>query len=447
MNTSKILSQNTGKFEEILKEIIKKFKEDENPTVGNIENILKDTISKTTSMLLEFMSCLSKDLDEKDNFECLHCRRKMKILNRNKKIMITTIFGDIVFNRDFLYCRYCHKGRGIGDTLKEINEEHKYSKGLIDLITYVGQLVPFDEGSHLIKKFMGYLNINISGTTIQCISEEIGKKVHEENMENAEDSYEKIHNVEDDEKIEGDLYILMDGSQVNTREENNKGSTWKEMKLGEIFVSKDIIKRKNGDSIITKKEYVTYLGSVNEFKKVLLNSANNAGYGKYKNTVVIGDGAHWIWNMCDEHFPDSIKILDYYHAIENVNEYAKALYPSDEIESKKWANTVLNYLKQGKEDKALEMVNEKRINKENLPNGIVNLPEYFKNNKGRVTYQKFENEGYYIGSGPIESGNKTVIQHRMKQAGMRWSIEGGQYIAALRAKYKSNKWDDVKAAI
>lgn len=36
-----------------------------------------------------------------------------------------------------------------------------------------------------------------------------------------------------------------------------------------------------------------------------------------------------------------------------------------------------------------------------------------------------------------------IIGQRMKQAGMRWSINGGQYIAALRAKYESYKWDDV----
>ncbi|MEN8907539.1 MAG: UPF0236 family protein, partial [Clostridiales bacterium] len=245
--------------------------------------------------------------------------------NRNKKINITTIFGDLEFERDFLYCRYCHKGRGIGDRIKEINETHKYSNGMMDLITYVGQLVPFEEGNQLIKKFIGYLGIDVCGTTIQKVSEEVGKKVHEKNMGEAEINYEKIIKVEDYKNTEGELYVLMDGSQVNTREKNNKGKTWREMKLGEVFTSKDIIKRKNGDSIITKKEYVTYFGSVNKFKKVLLTSAYNSGYEKYKKTVVLGDGAHWIWNMCDEYFPDSIKILDYYHAIENVNDYAKVI--------------------------------------------------------------------------------------------------------------------------
>jgi hypothetical protein len=35
----------------------------------------------------------------------------------------------------------------------------------------------------------------------------------------------------------------------------------------------------------------------------------------------------------------------------------------------------------------------------------------------------------------------------MKQSGMRWSVNGGQYIAALRAKHESYMWDTVKEVI
>jgi len=44
----------------------------------------------------------------------------------------------------------------------------------------------------------------------------------------------------------------------------------------------------------------------------------------------------------------------------------------------------------------------------------------------------------------IEGGNKVVIQKRMKQCGMRWSVQGGQFVAALRAKNQSQKWDVVE---
>jgi hypothetical protein len=49
---------------------------------------------------------------------------------------------------------------------------------------------------------------------------------------------------------------------------DENGSTWKEMKIGLIFYDKDIIKRGNDSNMIVKKEYVTYFGSVNEFKRM-----------------------------------------------------------------------------------------------------------------------------------------------------------------------------------
>lgn len=64
-----------------------------------------------------------------------------------------------------------------------------------------------------------------------------------------------------------------------------------------------------------------------------------------------------------------------------------------------------------------------------------------------MNYLKYERNGYYIGSGMIEGGNKVVIQKRMKLCGMRWSVYGGQCVAALRAKSQSEKWDSVKVQI
>lgn len=58
-----------------------------------------------------------------------------------------------------------------------------------------------------------------------------------------------------------------------------------------------------------------------------------------------------------------------------------------------------------------------------------------------------EERGFKVGSGAVESGNKKVIQQRMKQSGMRWNMEPGQSIAALRAKSASGRWKDVERVL
>ena len=243
----------------------------------------------------------------------------------------------------------------------------------------------------------------------------------------------------------GKLYIFTDGLQVNTRVEDENGSTWREMKLGLIFYDKDTIKRADGSGIITKKEYISYFGSVIEFKKFLFAAACRAGYGKITEVVLIGDGAQWIWNMCEELFPDAVQILDYYHLSENVNDYAKFIYPQDEIARRIWVNKVLDSVMEGKVEEAIKIVEEKRMAK--TPKGVGNLYTYITNNQDRINYKAYKDKGCYIGSGAIEGSNKTVIQHRMNQSGMRWGMDGGQYIAALRAKYESGLWNSVEATI
>lgn len=362
---------------------------------------------------------------------------------RNAPISILSLFGHLPLERDTIFCRRCGKGHGIIDETIGINQEHRMTKGMIEMATYVAQLLPsFERASEALKKMM---EIDMSATQLQIVSEKIGKAIFEKDMAEAEKIYEKPEESVSQElpknRKEGVLYILTDGSQINTRVEDENGSTWKEMKLGLIFSDRNIIRRSDGHYIITKKEYVTYFGNVSEFKKIVFAAAARAGYGKIKEVVVIGDGAAWIWNMYEELFPDAVKILDYYHLSENVHEYSKALYPDDEVNRKRWVNQVLDKVNNGQVDEAIKTVENSKISK--VSDTLVNLPYYMKNNRKRIEYKYFKDKDYYIGSGPIESGNKVVIQQRMKQSGMRWGLEGGQHIASLRAKYESNKWNDV----
>ena len=375
--------------------------------------------------------------------EYCSCGKKMVYAKRQALTNILSMFGYIPLTRDELFCRRCHKGRGVIDELLGIHGQHRITKGMVEIITYIGQLMSFERASAHIKKL---LKIDVSGTQIQIISEDIGKQVFEEQKNTAKKAYEKPEEAVPQElplyRKEGRLYIFTDGLQVNTRVEDEDGSTWREMKLGLIFCDKDMIKRADGSGIITKKEYVSYFGNVNEFKKFLFSAAAKAGYGKIKEVVLVGDGAQWIWNLCEELFPDAVQILDYYHLTENVNNYAKYIYPNDEVTHKIWSNKVLDAVMEGKVEDAMKIVEEKMVEK--TPKGIGNLYTYMTNNQNRINYKAYKNKGYYISSGAIEGANKTVIQHRMNQSDMRWGNNGGRYIAALRSKFESNQWTMLK---
>ena len=449
-NVNEILTQNIGQMECIIKEFVKEaveLEQQDKLTINSIEKISGKTIMMLIRLVLSMAGSLLSNVSVEKGAVYCECGKRMVLSKRNAFTQILSVFGHIPITRNTVFCRRCRKGHGILDKELEIFGEHRITKSMTETITYVAQLIPsFERASEAVDKL---LKVEVSPTQIQIVSEEVGKKVFEADRKKAQIAYEKPEVAAPQElpgyRKDGRLYILTDGSQVNTRVEDIDGSTWKEMKLGLIFCDKDVIKRGDGSYTITKKEYVSYFGSVQEFKKFVFAAAARAGYGKIKEVVVVGDGAPWIWSMCEELFPDAVQILDFYHLSENTNDYAKAIYPEDEVGRKKWVKEVLNAVTSGNVDHAIKLVKEKKDIK--IPDHVVKLATYFINNRKRINYKEYKAKGYYIGSGAIESANKMVIQQRMKQSGMRWSINGGQYIAALRTKHESRLWDDVVSII
>ena len=241
---------------------------------------------------------------------------------------------------------------------------------------------------------------------------------------------------------DGVLYIQTDGAALNTRNRDDDGSTWRENKLGLVFSSDNIrywtdAKGKKHHRIL-KREYVSYVGGIDTFKWLLLLCAVRNGYGAYRKVVVLGDGATWIRNMVAELFPDAQQILDFFHLSENVYKFAKALFKMDEGKYKPWAEDLCERLKASKHEEVLRDLQGYR---EKPPqDSDVNLYNYIENNIGNIDYAKYEQEGYFVGSGAIESGNRVVLQQRLKQPGMRWNEDTAQPLLTLRAKYESGLW-------
>jgi hypothetical protein len=67
---------------------------------------------------------------------------------------------------------------------------------------------------------------------------------------------------------------------------------------------------------------------------------------------------------------------------------------------------------------------------------------YFVNNVDRMKYGTFRKMGYFIGSGVVEAGCKTIIGSRCKQSGMFWSKDGAENILAFRCISSSRRLDD-----
>jgi len=286
--------------------------------------------------------------------------------------------------------------------------------------------------------------IFINDDTIRAIANYVGEIVFHEDCRKADKAYELLLNGKFPypQDRNGILYIETDGATLNTRHKDETGSTWRENKLGVIFSSDNIHswtdKHNEKQHRIQKREYVSYIGPCGEFKKHLLSCALKNGYGSYKKTILISDGATWIRNLREEVFPDALQILDYYHLCENVHTFAKHLFSMDETKYKLWADDICKALKKSQFQQVLkDLLPYKDKKPGTCP---VNLYGYIDNNRDSIDYAKYLKKGYFIGSGAVESGNKIILQRRLKQSGMRWNTESAQSLLTLISKEESDLW-------
>ena len=288
------------------------------------------------------------------------------------------------------------------------------------------------------------LHIRVGDDTIRQVTNFVGGMVFQNDCVRADESFQALSSgkLRFTNTLSGVVYIQTDGAALNTRIKDEAGSSWRENKLGEAFNSKDIRywtdRKGERQHQILRKEYISFVGAASEFKKHLLACAIRNGYGQYKETVVLSDGATWIRNMVEELFPDAQQILDYFHLCENVHTYAKALFGMDVSKYVPWAKKICDNLRKSQYKLVLQ---ELEPMKNGNPNGCsVNLYGYISNNIRNIDYADYEKKGYFIGSGAIESGNKLILQDRLKREGMRWNVGTAQSMLTLKTKAESNIW-------
>lgn len=126
---------------------------------------------------------------------------------------------------------------------------------LQDLACYVGQSLPFDEGSEMLSKLGG---ISLTDKQIERISHHYGEVLEERSLEEAE-----LVSVQDDSLH----YAMMDGSMVYIRGEEEG---WKELKLGRVFAASDAYEAKQR-GMIHQSQYVAHLGGHQDFLENLIS--------------------------------------------------------------------------------------------------------------------------------------------------------------------------------
>ena len=238
--------------------------------------------------------------------------------------------------------------------------------------------------------------------------------------------------------------VGMDGAMVHIRDEG-----WKELKVGTVFeveqqpVLDEKTKEWRDTAHATNNSYVAHLGGPEAFGELMWAEAQVRGWEDARQQQTIGDGAKWIWNLADEHFPLSQRTVDWYHATEHLHAAAQYLYPDNERSRRRWSTHAETLLFQGHALTIADTIGQKISENGTLPTEELTCEAgYFRSNYKRMQYMAFREEGFPIGSGMIESGAKQ-FKARFTGPGMRWSREGLQRLLPVRSAILAHSFDSL----
>ena len=236
------------------------------------------------------------------------------------------------------------------------------------------------------------------------------------------------------------VYGSMDGSMIQTE------WGWKEVKLGRVFRSSALedIGQKSRHRI-ADSVYSACLDNCHAFLPRFEASVGTWA-NHPKSLVFITDGAEWIRHSLQQTYPEATHILDYYHALERLGEFAKSVF-KEEPERTAWVDTQAALLKQGNVDTVLATLKKLTPLNKNAREARYQLITYYQNNRERMAYDVYRKRGLMIGSGPMEAAHRSVLQARMKRSGQHWTIEGAKAMINMRVALKSGQWQHAIAPL
>ena len=361
---------------------------------------------------------------------------------RQKELL--TLLGSMKVRRAYYYDKENHSGFFPKDRALDI-EGTSYSSGVRRMVSRVGAWRPFALAG---EDLYDLANIRVDAKAVERISQRVGSQFEAFQAAEAKASLsDKIIPIKPVPK----MYVCMDGAGVPVVKKETVGRKGKsedgeaktrEVKLGCVFTQTGV---DQSGYPVRDEGSTSYTGAIETadiFGKRIYEEAMRRGMRGAREVCVLGDGAPWIWNIADEQFYGAVQIIDLFHAREHYWNVAKACFGQDKEKMHQWAAERRRELDNGRPEDVINAINSCSL----LPGYDKTVCEreagYFDKNKERMRYADFRKRGFFVGSGVMEAGCRTLVAQRLKQSGMHWTVKGADSIIALRCSILSNRWED-----
>lgn len=371
------------------------------------------------------------------------CGQLARYAGRHGKT-IQTALGAMTLERAYYHCAVCQRGYFPRDAALGIVAT-SLSPALTRMIGLVGAMVSFEEGAELLGELAG---IGVNAKQVERTAEALGAAIADDERQRVAPS--TAHD------LAPTLYLGMDGTGIPMRAAELAGRQGKqpdgsaktrEVKLCTLWSAEG---RDAEGTPVRDEGSITYSAAIesaasrdtdsapSDFAQRVLREACRRSFDHATRQVVLGDGAAWIWNLADEHFPHAVQIVDRFHVKQHLSDVAKAIYGAGSDLATQWARQRHDQLDAGDIDhiiacldlhaKTCEVARQCR--------------DYLQTNRRRMRYHDFRAQGLCTSTGVVEAGCKVAIGTRLKRAGMHWTLAGANAIIALRCCKLSRRFAD-----
>ncbi len=362
---------------------------------------------------------------------------------RGKQIL--TVLSSVDVQRAYYHCPRCQSGWVPKDQELDVVGS-SFSPGVRRMMGRVGAKQPFAQGRADLEELAGVV---VKTKQVERVSAQLGVQFEALCQHEREAILsDKVVPLLPAVPI---LYIAMDGTGVpvvprETEGRRGKDATGKaktrEAKIGCVFTQ---TKQDEQGYPIRDEDSTTYVGAIESaevFGSRIYAEAVRRGLRQAQKVVVLGDGGPWIWGIAAQCFPWATETVDLYHAREHLANLGKLVYGPTSTEAKQWASARSEQLDDGDVEAVVTSMKRLRPRQNNAGKEVRKAINYFQTNKERMRYAKFRQQGLFVGSGVVEAGCKIVVGLRLKQSGMRWTVNHANAIIALRCCQLSRRWEE-----
>ena len=400
--------------------------------VQQVEGLVRTAIFKPAAALVGFLLQAAAE-----RIEAAYQPRPGETRKGFVELQVQCLFGTFPLRRLYYY----HPGKKCGHYPADtgLGLEIGYTPALARLIALEGADEIYEKAQFHLHEAGG---IEVDARQIQRVVQRLGPDAH---------IWLQARKLTPPVERAPVMYVSADGTGIPMRTSELIGRKGKQpdgsaktrqVYLGCVFTQHGRDEKGHPIRDYNSTSYVSHLGPIGEFAPMLRHEALRRGMGNATHVVFLVDGAEGLECLGRDYFPGCTQIVDFYHAMEHASRVLAAWlgskeHPDFKARLHQWAKSLLN-------NGVNKLVAQARLECQGKSQAAAVEKElgYFVCNAHRMQYRTFRKAGFFIGSGVVEAGCKTVIGSRCKQSGMHWGVPGAQYIVALRCIHASRRLAD-----